>query len=107
MDVRMERGTLDGKFGSLIVSAGNLAEDEEATADAIWAHMKNGTNGIRWTQAIAAGSLTGMYVTISTSDSLDALMAASNQMFAGPAILGMMTELNFRHIQRSLFRILA
>ena len=31
MDVRMERGTLDGKFGSLIVSAGNLAEDEEAT----------------------------------------------------------------------------
>lgn len=107
MDVRMERGTLDGKFGSLIVSAGNLAEDEEATADAIWAHMEKGTNGIRWTQAVAAGPLTGMYVTISTSDSLDALMAASNQMFADPAILEMMAEQNFQLIQRSLFRRLA
>mgnify|MGYP003305378329 CR=1 FL=1 len=43
MDVRMERGTLDGKFGSLIVSAGNLAQDELDSSDAIWAHMKNGT----------------------------------------------------------------
>ena len=34
-------------------------------------------------------------------------MAASNQMFADPAILGMMAEQNFQLIQRSLFRRLA
>ncbi|MEC7844780.1 MAG: hypothetical protein VX594_05320, partial [Actinomycetota bacterium] len=62
---------------------------------------------LRWTQGIAAGALTGMYLTVSTSDSLDDLMSASTQMFADPDIQGRMAEMGFQLIQRSLFRRLA
>ncbi len=109
VQIRAQRGELDGKFGSLIVSAG--AQQDQATidanADAIWEHMKNGTTGLRWTQGIAAGPLTGMYLTVSTSDSLDELMSASNQMFADPDIQGRMAEMGFQLMGRSLFRRLA
>ena len=106
VQIRAERGELEGKFGSLIVSAGAQQDQEtiDANADAIWTHMQNGSSGLRWTQAIAAGPLTGMYITISTSDSLDDLMAASNQMFADPDIQGRMAAMGFQLIQRSLFR---
>ena len=109
LNIITERGTLDGEFGSMIVSAGAPADQAtmDASADAIWGHIEKGANGIRWGQGIAAGALTGMYITISTTDSLDDLVAASNEMFADPQILTMMGEQGFQLIQRAMFRRLA
>ena len=106
LQVRADRGELDGEFGSMLVSSGAQVDQEtiDATVDAIWAHLRSGANGVRLAQAIAAGPLTGLNITISTSDSLDALMAASAQMFAEPSIQSMMAEQHFQLIQRSLFR---
>jgi len=69
--------------------------------------MGKNANGIRWTQAMAAGPLTGMYATVTTADSLDQLMESSNEMFADPDIMGRMAEMGFQLIQRQLFLNLA
>ena len=109
MHIHTQRGELTGKYGSLIISAGAQQDQDtiESNADAIWGHMGKNSNGIRWTQAMAAGPLTGMYATVTTADSLDQLMESSNEMFADPDIMGRMAEMGFQLIQRQLFRNLA
>ena len=75
MQIHTQRGELTGKYGSLIISAG--AQQDQATiesnADAIWGHMGKNANGIRWTQAMAAGPLTinsGVTVTVGSGETL-------------------------------------
>ena len=72
MQIHTQRGELTGKYGSLINSAGAQQDQAiiESNADAIWGHMGKNANGIRWTQGLAAGPLTGMYAIVTTADSL-------------------------------------
>ena len=106
--VQATRGSLEGKYGSLLVGTGDPAtpEQSEANADAFWGQMQDGANGIQWHQGVAAGAMTGAYLTMTLCDSLDQLMAASQKMFANPEIQQMMAAQNFQLTGRNLFKVL-
>ena len=106
--VQATRGSLEGKYGSLLVGTGDPAtpEQSEANADAFWGQMQDGANGIQWHQGVAAGAMTGAYLTMTLCDSLDQLMAASQKMFANPEIQQMMAAQNFQLAGRNLFKVL-
>ena len=106
--VHVTRGSLEGKYGSLVVATGDPATPEqmEANADAFWGHIQGGGNGAQWAQAVAAGPMTGAYLTMTLSDSLDQLMAASQKAFADPANQQMMASLNFQLTGRNFFKVL-
>lgn len=103
-----ERGTQEGEFASLLVASGDQLDPAtiEANADAFWAHMENGANGILWGRGVAAGPLTGLYVALTAADSADSLMASSAAMFADPEIQGRMVEQNTQLVGRNMFRLL-
>ena len=106
--VQTTRGSLEGKYGSLLVGMGDPAtpQQTEDNAEAFWAQMQEGANGIQWNQAVAAGAMTGAYLTMTLSDSLDQLMAASQKMFAQPEIQQLMASQNFQLAGRNLFKVL-
>ena len=106
--VQAERGTLEGKYGTMLAGVGAPATPEQlqANADTFYGHMQESANGITWMQAVAAGSKTGNYVTISMCDSLDQLMETSQKMFAMPEIQQMMASQNFELTNRSMFKVL-
>ena len=106
--VQATRGSLEGKYGSLLVGTGDPAtpEQSDANADAFWGQMQVGANGIKWHQGVAAGAMTGAYLTMTLCDSLDQLMAASQKMFANPEIQQMMAAQNFQLKGRNLFKVL-
>ena len=108
MRVQATRGSLEGKYGSLVVGTGDPAAPEqmEANADAFWGHIQGGANGAMWAQAVAAGPMTGAYLTMSLSDSLDQLMTEGQKAFADPAIQQILASLNFQLTVRSLFKVL-
>jgi hypothetical protein len=108
MRVQATRGSLEGKYGSLVVGTGDPATPEqmEANADAFWGHIQGGANGAMWAQAVAAGPMTGAYLTMSLSDSLDQLMTEGQKAFADPAIQQILASLNFQLTVRSLFKVL-
>jgi hypothetical protein len=106
--VQAERGTSQGKYGTMLTGIGDPATPEQlrANADTFYGHMQDSVNGITWMQAVAAGPMTGNYVTISMCDSLDQLMEASQKMFAMPEIRQMMASQNFQLTGRSMFKVL-
>ena len=108
MRVQATRGSLEGKYGSLVVGTGDPATPEqmEANADAFWGHLQGAGNGAVWAQAVAAGPMTGAYLTMSLSDSVDQLMAAGQEAFADPAIQQILASMNFQLTGRSLFKVL-
>jgi hypothetical protein len=108
MRVQATRGSLEGKYGSLVVGTGDPATPEqmEANADAFWGHIQGGANGAMWAQAVAAGPMTGAYLTMSLSDSLDQLMTEGQKAFADPAIQQILASMNFQLTGRSLFKVL-
>ena len=108
MRVQATRGSLEGKYGSLVVGTGDPATPEqmEANADAFWGHLQGAGNGAVWAQAVAAGPMTGAYLTMSLSDSLDQLMTEGQKAFADPAIQQILASMNFQLTGRSLFKVL-
>ena len=106
--VQTTRGALEGKYGSLLVGMGDPAtpQQTEENAETFWGQMQEGANGIQWHQAVAAGAMTGAYLTMTLSDSLDQLMAASQKMFAQPEIQQLMASQNFQLAGRNLFKVL-
>ena len=108
MRVQATRGSLEGKYGSLVVGTGDPATPEqmEANADAFWGHLQGAGNGAVWAQAVAAGPMTGAYLTMSLSDSVDQLMAAGQEAFADPAIQQILASMNFQLTGRNLFKVL-
>ena len=108
MRVQATRGSLEGKYGSLVVGTGDPATPEqmEANADAFWGHIQGGANGAMWAQAVAAGPMTGAYLTMSLSDSVDQLMTEGQKAFADPAIQQILASMNFQLTGRSLFKVL-
>ena len=108
MRAHVTRGSLEGKYGSLVVGTGDPATPEQmdANADAFWGHLQGAGNGAVWAQAVAAGPMTGAYLTMSLSDSVDQLIAAGQKAFADPAIQQMMASMNFQLTGRNLFKVL-
>ncbi len=106
--VQATRGSLEGKYGSLLIGMGDPAtpQQTEENAETFWAQMQEGANGIQWHQAVAGGAMTGAYLTMTLCDSVDQLMVASQKMFANPEIQEMMAAQNFQLTGRSLFKVL-
>ena len=104
-----ERGTQEGEFASLLVASGDQIDPAtmDANADAFWAHMESGANGILWGRGVAAGPLTGLYIALTAADSADELMASSAAMFADPVIQQRMAEQNTQLVARQMFTLLA
>ena len=108
MLVDAERGVLEGEFLSMLVTSAEQADAAtmEANADAFWAHMESGANGIMWCRGLAAGALNGLYVALTSADSADALMAASAAMFADAGVQQLMAEQNAQMVGRAMMRVI-
>ncbi len=108
MLVDAERGVQEGEFLSMLVTSADQADAAtmEANADAFWAHMESGANGIMWCRGLAAGALNGLYVALTSADSADALMAASAAMFADAGVQQLMAEQNAQMVGRAMMRVI-
>ena len=108
MLVDAERGVQEGEFLSMLVTSADQADAAtmEANADAFWAHMESGTNGIMWCRGLAAGALNGLYIALTAADSADALMAASAAMFADAGVQQLMVEQNAQMVGRAMMRVI-
>ena len=108
MLIDSERGVQEGEFLSLLLASGDQLDPTtmEANADAFWAHMQTGSNGIMWCRGAAAGPLTGLYVAVTSADSADALMTTSASMFADPDIQQRLAGQNTQMVGRSMFRVI-
>ena len=108
MLVDAERGVQQGEFLSMLVTSADQADAAtmEANADAFWAHMESGANGIMWCRGLAAGALNGLYVALTSADSADALMAASAAMFADAGVQQLMAEQNAQMVGRAMMRVI-
>ena len=108
MLVDAERGVQEGEFLSMLVTSADQADAAtmEANADAFWAHMESGANGIMWCRGLAAGALNGLYIALTAADSADALMAASAAMFADAGVQQLMVEQNAQMVGRAMMRVI-
>ena len=108
MLVDAERGVQEGEFLSMLVTSADQADAAtmEANADAFWAHMESGANGIMWCRGLAAGTLNGLYIALTAADSADALMAASAAMFADAGVQQLMVEQNAQMVGRAMMRVI-
>ena len=108
MLVDAERGVQEGEFLSMLVTSADQADAAtmEANADAFWAHMESGANGIMWCRGLAAGALNGLYIALTSADSADALMAASAAMFADAGVQQLMVEQNAQMVGRAMMRVI-
>ena len=108
MLIDAERGVQEGEFLSLLLASGDQLDPTtmEANADAFWAHMQTGSNGIMWCRGAAAGPLTGLHVAVTSADSADELMTTSASMFADPDIQQRLAGQNTQMVGRSMFRVI-
>ena len=108
MLVDAERGVQEGEFLSMLVTSADQADAAtmEANADAFWAYMESGANGIMWCRGLAAGALNGLYIALTSADSADALMAASAAMFADAGVQQLMVEQNAQMVGRAMMRVI-
>ena len=91
--VQSERGERRGQYGTIPYMAGRPLDDAtmEGNMDHNWSYMQDGANGLTWLTSIAAGPAP-FNGTVTWTDSLDDLLAASNKMFADPKTMQIMTD---------------
>jgi hypothetical protein len=108
MLIDAQRGVNEGEFLSMLVASGDQIDPAttEANADAFWAHMQSGANGIMWCRGLAAGPLNGLYVALTSADSADELMATSATAFADAAIQQRMAGQNTQMVGRAMMRVI-
>ena len=102
------RGQCDGEFSSLLMVRGQAADKAtlDADADAFWSYMKRGGNGQRLGRCIASSQLFGMNISVMYTDSLDALVAASNDMWADSSIQERLKQRDIQPVSRFFYRML-
>ena len=102
----VERGTVSGKYSSMLMMSGDPIDDETSASniDVAWENLQGASNGCRWGQVVAGGEFTGMYFMVNWTDSLDAFMDAAKANFADPRIQEIMSNSNSRPGPRSLSR---
>ena len=67
---------------------------------------KHGVNGMRFLHSIAGGEMTGAWLNVTYTDSVDALMAGSREVFTDPEVLANMAKSNIQLVSRSISRML-
>ena len=103
-----ERGQCEGEFSSLLAVRGESADKAtlNANADAFWSFLQKGANGQRLGRGIAGSQLYGMHISVVYTDSLDALVAASNDMWADSSIQERIEKLSAQPVSRYFYRML-
>ena len=103
-----ERGQCEGEFSSLLAVRGESADKAtlNANVDAFWSFLQKGANGQRLGRGIAGSQLYGMHISVVYTDSLDALVAASNDMWADSSIQERIEKLSAQPVSRYFYRML-
>ena len=104
MRIQAEFGERTGEFGSVLYMTSAPIDDATAQTNFghNWGHIQHGANGMMAMTAVAAGAapFTGSVVT--STDSLDDLMAASVKNFSDPAVAQMMADTQTQVLGRVL-----
>ncbi|MFT5267018.1 MAG: hypothetical protein ACI88C_000440 [Acidimicrobiales bacterium] len=109
MHIDQERGAPEGAYFSAIMMTGSPISPEEQTLDidrnyGILSHYS--VNGMRLMQAVAAGEMTGAFLNVTYTNSLDQLMVGSKEVFSNPEMLAQMQKHDIQIHRRSFSRML-
>jgi hypothetical protein len=102
--VQSEIGEREGRYGSVLYIAGRPLDDASAASNLehSWKTISEGANGMIGLQAVAAGASPFQGTVVTSTDSLDELMAASAKNFADPEMAKRMGEQGWNVIGRVL-----
>jgi hypothetical protein len=109
LQIEQERGEGEGSFYTALVLTGDAPtpEDQAAEVDRNFAILsKHGVNGMRLMRSIAGGAMTGAWLNVTYTDSVDTLMAGSREVFADPEMQASMAKSNLQLQSRSISRML-
>ena len=104
--VQSERGERRGQYGTILYIAGRPVDDAtlESNMDHNWSYIQNGANGLTWLMSVAAGPAPFSATALTSADSLDDLLAASNKMFADAKSMQIMTDSGAQILGRVIVR---
>ena len=104
MTMEVERGERTGAYSSGFYARGPLRDQAtlEANADAVWANLSEGANGMAQLRITAGAEMTGVLILFQSGDSLDAILEASLKNLADPNIQAMMADQDITPIGRVL-----
>ena len=102
--IQSEIGERQGRYGSVLYIAGRPLDDASAASnlELSWETISEGANGMIGLQAVAAGASPFQGTVVTSTDSLDELMAASAKNFADPEMAKRMGEQGWNVIGRVL-----
>ena len=104
--LQAEVGSRTGNYGTILYAAGPPVDDATAqqNLDINWSHMENGANGIMSLMSVASGPAPFTGTAVTSADSLDSLLAASEAMFADEEIRSMMASSGLSILGRVITR---
>ena len=109
MQIDQERGVPEGSYFSAIMMTGSPIPpaDQARDMDRNYGILSNySVTGMRLMQAVAAGEMTGSYLNVTYTNSLDQLMIGSKEVFSNPEMLAQMQKYNIQVHRRSISRML-
>ena len=109
MQIDQERGVPEGSYFSAIMMTGSPIPpgDQAKDMDRNYGILSNySVTGMRLMQAVAAGEMTGSYLNVTYTNSLDQLMVGSKEVFSNPEMLAQMQKHSIRVHRRSISRML-
>tara|TARA_B110000459_G_scaffold187677_1_gene220218 strand:+ start:217 stop:825 length:609 start_codon:yes stop_codon:yes gene_type:complete len=109
MQIDQERGVPEGSYFSAIMMTGSPIPpgDQAKDMDRNYGILSNySVTGMRLMQAVAAGEMTGSYLNVTYTNSLDQLMVGSKEVFSNPEMLAQMQKHNIQVHRRSISRML-
>lgn len=109
MQIDQERGVPEGSYFSAIMMTGSPIPpaDQARDMDRNYGILSNySVTGMRLMQAVAAGEMTGSYLNVTYTNSLDQLMIGSKEVFSNPEMLTQMQKYNIQVHRRSISRML-
>lgn len=92
--IQGERGERTGQYGSVIYLVGRPVDEAtaESNIDLSWKTIQEGANGMIGLLVVAAGPVPYSGTVVTSTDSLDALVAASAKNFADPELAKRMSD---------------
>ena len=106
MRIQAEFGERDGGFSSVLYLSSAPIDDASAQANFAtnWGHIQDGAHGMITLANIAAGPAPFTHTVVTSTDSLDQLMAASAKNMADPEVQKIMADWNVNLLGRTLAR---
>jgi hypothetical protein len=104
--IQGERGERTGQYGSVIYLAGRPIDDAtaEANIDHSWKTIQEGANGMMGLAVVAGGPAQFAGTVVTSTDSLDALIAASAKNFADPELAKRMSDQGWGVVGRVMMK---